>query len=345
MDFLKSLMLYMTLTMAATVQGADAPENVPMPTPYVPQTIVEELAQTAAPGETAAPDVTIMPSVQVTIAPPAVATPEPAPTLTPNPRYKLLRYGSRGDDVKKLQQRLSELGYLKGNIDGAYGYQTKNAVIKFQNVNGLKADGDAGKETLTHLYEDPNVIPNPETITPSPVPTATPDPDGNIPEMEDPRSIWLGKDRAKVLVDGNELHLIRRDGGNIMQTNPRVWQRGGELIVSLSDLAEACESWRLDGVTAEIGSLSLDGYTVLATMTDAAQAKRKDPEAYCQQYAMIVNGQPVEIRTGDWMFDHGEWFVTTGFLENVLNADVIWDADENTLMIRVLPAELAASVD
>ena len=64
-----------------------------------------------------------------------------------------------------------------------------------------------------------------------------------------------------------------------------------------------------------------------------------------ENYTVIVNGQPVEIHTGDWMYDSGEWFATDAFLKNVLNADVIWDGDENTLMIRVLPAELANAVD
>lgn len=63
-----------------------------------------------------------------------------------------LRRGSRGDDVKKLQETLNALGYDCGAADGIFGVKTEAAVRKFQQVNGLAADGIAGKNTLTLLY-------------------------------------------------------------------------------------------------------------------------------------------------------------------------------------------------
>ena len=36
-----------------------------------------------------------------------------------------------------IQQRLKELGYYKGNVDGIYGNKTRSAVIAFQKANGL----------------------------------------------------------------------------------------------------------------------------------------------------------------------------------------------------------------
>lgn len=82
------------------------------------------------------------------------ATPTPAPgAATPVP-YVSLQKGSKGDEVTKLQTRLSDLGYLTGKIDGEYGNQTKTAVQKFQERAGLKADGIAGVETQTLLFSD-----------------------------------------------------------------------------------------------------------------------------------------------------------------------------------------------
>ncbi|MBR5258008.1 MAG: peptidoglycan-binding protein [Clostridia bacterium] len=82
------------------------------------------------------------------------ATPTPAPgAATPVP-YVSLQKGSKGDEVTKLQTRLSDLGYLTGKIDGEYGNQTKTAVQKFQEKAGLKADGIAGVETQALLYSD-----------------------------------------------------------------------------------------------------------------------------------------------------------------------------------------------
>ncbi|MBQ7374148.1 MAG: spore cortex-lytic enzyme [Clostridia bacterium] len=60
----------------------------------------------------------------------------------------VLKQGSRGETVKKIQQRLKNWGYYKGSVDGIYGAQTKKAVISFQKKNGLVADGIVGNKTL-----------------------------------------------------------------------------------------------------------------------------------------------------------------------------------------------------
>ena len=74
----------------------------------------------------------------------------PAPTDIPT-----LKKNASGDDVRKLQERLIELKYLRqGANDGQFGKGTENAVRAFQNANGLNADGAAGPKTLTLLFSD-----------------------------------------------------------------------------------------------------------------------------------------------------------------------------------------------
>ncbi len=63
----------------------------------------------------------------------------------------LSRLGSRGEEVRKIQQRLKNWGYYSGSVDGIYGTQTQNAVKYFQRKNGLTADGIAGKNTLAAM--------------------------------------------------------------------------------------------------------------------------------------------------------------------------------------------------
>ena len=63
----------------------------------------------------------------------------------------LSKMGSRSEEVKDIQRVLKTKGYYSGAVDGIYGTGTKNAVIKFQKKNGLKADGIAGKQTLKAL--------------------------------------------------------------------------------------------------------------------------------------------------------------------------------------------------
>ncbi|MGB3651035.1 MAG: peptidoglycan-binding protein [Rivularia sp. (in: cyanobacteria)] len=58
-----------------------------------------------------------------------------------------LRAGSVGEDVKVLQTQLKKLGYYDGIPDGQFGATTRNAVIEFQQKNGLIADGIAGSQT------------------------------------------------------------------------------------------------------------------------------------------------------------------------------------------------------
>ena len=65
--------------------------------------------------------------------------------------YALSRYGSTGEEVRRIQQKLQSLGFYKGSVDGIYGTQTKNAVLAFQRSCGITADGIAGKQTLLYL--------------------------------------------------------------------------------------------------------------------------------------------------------------------------------------------------
>lgn len=63
----------------------------------------------------------------------------------------LSKIGSRGEEVKKIQTALRDLGYFNSKIDGIYGTITKKAVERFQKDYGLKVDGIAGKNTLKAL--------------------------------------------------------------------------------------------------------------------------------------------------------------------------------------------------
>lgn len=66
--------------------------------------------------------------------------------------YTLLKEGMESYEVKNLQQRLIDLGYLTGSATGYYGTATKGAVKDFQTKNGLKSDGLAGSVTQALLY-------------------------------------------------------------------------------------------------------------------------------------------------------------------------------------------------
>jgi len=63
----------------------------------------------------------------------------------------LSKYGSRGQEVKTIQEKLKRWGYYNGSVDGIYGSQTVAAVKRFQQKNGLTVDGIAGTQTLKSM--------------------------------------------------------------------------------------------------------------------------------------------------------------------------------------------------
>lgn len=57
----------------------------------------------------------------------------------------------RGDDVSELQQRMADMGFAPGRVDGIFGTLTEDAVRRFQRNVGLPSDGRCGPATLAAL--------------------------------------------------------------------------------------------------------------------------------------------------------------------------------------------------
>jgi len=63
----------------------------------------------------------------------------------------LQKVGSSGAEVTNIQRCLSKLGYYNGPVNGNFRSLTANAVKRFQQANGLPADGVVGYGTQTRL--------------------------------------------------------------------------------------------------------------------------------------------------------------------------------------------------
>lgn len=63
----------------------------------------------------------------------------------------VVAWGSRGSQVSLVQQKLKQYGYYDGAVDGVFGKETYNAVVWFQEKNGMKADGAVGPSTAAAL--------------------------------------------------------------------------------------------------------------------------------------------------------------------------------------------------
>ena len=77
----------------------------------------------------------------------AIPTPEPEPLKLP---YK---YGDKGSEIKKVQEKLLALGYKAGKADGVFGKNTRDAVKLFQARNGMTVDGKICQRTLERLLD------------------------------------------------------------------------------------------------------------------------------------------------------------------------------------------------
>lgn len=117
-----------------------------------------------------------------TLTPSQTTTITSAPTATPD-LTTLLKTGSKGTSVTRLQERLIELNYFSGSADGLYGTATAMAVRLFQRQNGLTADGVAGVQTLKAIYN--SNAKKYEKATATPKPTATPAPTETVLQLGD----------------------------------------------------------------------------------------------------------------------------------------------------------------
>lgn len=83
--------------------------------------------------------------------------------MDPAAKYYAAENGDKGDDIKRIQHRLYELGYLATEdlVTGNFGDKTEEAVKKLQEINGISIDGKVGRQTMNLLYSDeikPNML-------------------------------------------------------------------------------------------------------------------------------------------------------------------------------------------
>jgi lipoprotein-anchoring transpeptidase ErfK/SrfK len=131
-----TLVIASGLILTGACGGAPAPDTRP-PAAGAP-------AATPPPAGTTVPPTSTPPtSTPSTSAPPTPPAPEAADAV--------LRLESSGPAVQELQQRLSDLGFWLGEIDGHYGQLTRQAVMAFQKAEGLDRDGVAGPKTRERL--------------------------------------------------------------------------------------------------------------------------------------------------------------------------------------------------
>lgn len=347
MDFLKTLLAYVALTVAFSVQEGPLPQDVPTPTPLPPNVTASPIPN--------APAATDVPTATPT------ASPIPEPTITPNMGYRTVQWQDRGSGVLKVQKKLIELGYLaEGEDDGAYGSKTTAAVRRFQKANGLSVDGIAGQATQTRLFEDPNVVPySPPTVPPTATPTPAPETpapsaaptaeDLPLPDVTDafpvdvvtteapvytPEGLTLLPNGSIILGNGGATltMTVTQDGVGYTR-RPSLWVNTvGSPVMSLRELAACIDDWQLEVNESGVWVLSAAGYTVVIRETDSG-------------LSVMVDGSAVAMESGAVRLDNGEVYISDMFLRTALRATTIYDSDEQSLILFVRNKSVSTSAD
>ncbi len=110
---------------------------------------------TTAPPSTVAPTTTAAPTTTTTIPLPPVTTLPPGPRnieAATSVEPALSAVGTRsGGETARIQQRLVDLNFWTGAVDGGYGLTTRQAVMAFQKYTGLNTSGSVDDATAAAL--------------------------------------------------------------------------------------------------------------------------------------------------------------------------------------------------
>jgi len=166
-------MKLLTVLAAAGVTTAVAVSIVGLPITSTPRAVADEPAPTTT--TTAIAAVTALPPRAPVATPPVLAGAVP---------------GAEGDDVLQLQQRLAQLHYDPGTVDGHYGADTALAVMAFQKVSGLGRTGVADAATMSAL----NGATDPAPLVPAGAPTRV-----EVDVVRQVLFVWIDGQLARIL--------------------------------------------------------------------------------------------------------------------------------------------------
>jgi peptidoglycan hydrolase-like protein with peptidoglycan-binding domain len=125
--------------------------STPTP-PTVATTTTVPVTTTSTPTTTTLPPTTTSTTTTTTKVPVTTTTTTIPPVPAADP--PLVGVGtSDGDETRRAQQRLLDLGFWLSEADGDYGLTTRQAVMAFQKYHGLTTDGVLGGETARVLSE------------------------------------------------------------------------------------------------------------------------------------------------------------------------------------------------
>lgn len=111
--------------------------------------------------------------------------------------YRPVGFGASGEDVKRIQTRLTKLGYYTGKISGNYLAGTQDAVRLFQTRMAVDVTGECDVGTLALLFSDSALSRSGTTLMPDAAATPAPEVgDNDILEVSDGDDGTVNTDEA-----------------------------------------------------------------------------------------------------------------------------------------------------
>jgi hypothetical protein len=131
------------------------------------------------------------------------------------PRAVILKAGSHGPGVRKLEHELKERGLLKGSADGRYDARTAEAVKRFERLNDRKVDGKVGgwiwnKLALGDRFEGPTGPGNPVQGGTGGAGTRAPGPAGDTGKKGTFRTVTANIKSNPEMSQDKVLHDVRK---------------------------------------------------------------------------------------------------------------------------------------
>ena len=182
----------------------------------------------------------------------------PTPTPVPEMPKDVVRPGNKSNDVKLVQTRLTELGYLTSKVTGTFDDDSVKALKKFQKANGLDADGVCGIQTRAVLFAAHPVYA---------VPTATPVTASN--ETPAPSYAPITKENCVTIKAGSQGMDVKRLQIRLQELGYYTSRQDG--IYLTDDIAAVRAFQKANGLTTD-GKAGYNTQTVLYSNA----AKRAD---------------------------------------------------------------------
>ena len=180
------------------------------------------------------------------------------------------------------------------------------------------------EEPTAEPTEEPTKEPAEEpTVALTGEPLETNDPAEIVENVDLDADVYEAVDGTVALNEGDgPLEFVRMEDGVPVTARPRLMQNGSKIRVSLDDLCQCEEDWRItdDGFGAVV--LEAQGYTLALYNEDSG----------C---SATVDGLEVPMKDDDMDFLQEGHFINAEFLASSLKGEAEWDQEESTLMLRI----------